>query len=266
MSGVGTWVRYIADGHSSTLFATLAGFSLMLMAGRMEPKTGLAGRQAMARIAIRAVVLVALGTGLAMAFGDAVIIGFYGVYFLVCMPLLRLSGRTLAIIAVGLALVTPQLAFVLKAVLSESVQQSINAYDPLEKLSGVGVIDLLVTGFYPTIPWMSFVVAGMALARFDLSDTAVRRRLAAFGAAITAAAYGLALLWRARARCGVFRRARRPAARRPAGRRRPSKAAGPSTTSRRPRNCCRPSRTAAPRSTSSAASASRSSLSWARRH
>jgi uncharacterized membrane protein len=68
-TGVGSWIRYLADGHSSVLFATLAGFSLMLLAGRREPKTGLAGRQAKARIAIRAVVLLALGTALAVEYG-----------------------------------------------------------------------------------------------------------------------------------------------------------------------------------------------------
>lgn len=193
-SGVGTWVRYLADGHSSVLFATLAGFSLMLIAGRREPKTGPAGRQAKARIAIRAVILLALGTVLAMEYGGVIILGFYGVYFLVALPLLRLSARTLAVIAAGLALVTPQLAFVLNSLLSESVQQSINAYDPLKKLSEVGVLDLLLTGFYPTITWMSFVVAGMALARLDLSATTVQRHLAALGAALTVGAYGMSLL------------------------------------------------------------------------
>ncbi|MEV0173497.1 DUF418 domain-containing protein [Streptomyces sp. NPDC050803] len=192
--GVGTWVRYLADGHSSVLFATLAGFSLMLIAGRRQPKTGLAGRQAKARIAIRALVLLALGTVLAMEYGGVIILGFYGVYFLLALPLLRLRARTLAIIAAGLALVTPQLAFVLNSLLSESVQQSINAYDPLKKLSEVGVLDLLLTGFYPTITWMSFVVAGMALARLDLSAVSVQRRLAALGAALTVGAYGLSLL------------------------------------------------------------------------
>ncbi|MEU9144111.1 DUF418 domain-containing protein [Streptomyces sp. NPDC048349] len=193
-SGLGTWARYLADGHSSVLFATLAGFSLMLIAGRREPKTGLAGRQAKARIAIRAVILLALGTVLAMEYGGVIILGFYGVYFLLALPLLRLSARTLAVIAAGLALVTPQLAFVLNSLLSESLQQSINAYDPLKKLSEVGVLDLLLTGFYPTITWMSFVVAGMALARLDLSTVAVQRRLAALGAALTVGAYGLSLL------------------------------------------------------------------------
>jgi uncharacterized membrane protein YeiB len=192
--GVASWIRYLADGHSSVLFATLAGFSLMLIAGRFEPKTGLAGRQAKARIAIRAVVLLALGTAMAMEYGGVIILGFYGVYFLLALPLVRLSAKVLAMIAAGLALVTPQLAYVLTTGLSETVQQSINAYDPLHRLSEVGVLDLLLTGFYPTITWMSFVVAGMALARLDLSAAAVQRRLAALGAGLVVGAYGLSLL------------------------------------------------------------------------
>ncbi|MEU0248601.1 DUF418 domain-containing protein [Streptomyces sp. NPDC006235] len=192
--GVASWVRYLADGHSSVLFATLAGFSLMLLAGRREPKTGLAGRQAKARIAIRAVVLLALGTAMAMEYGGVIILGFYGVYFLLALPLVRLRARTLAITAATLALVTPQLAFALNSLLTEPVQQSVSAYDPLHRVSDVGVLDLLLTGFYPTITWMPFVIAGMALARLDLSAAVVQRRVAALGAALTVAAYGMSLL------------------------------------------------------------------------
>jgi uncharacterized membrane protein YeiB len=193
-SGVASWIRYISDGHSSVLFATLAGFSLMLLAGRREPKAGLAGRQAKARIAIRAVALLALGTVMAMEYGGVIILGFYGVYFLLALPLVRLRVRTLAIIAAAFALVTPQLAFALTSLLTPSVQQSINTYDPLRHLSEVGVLDLLLTGFYPALTWMSFVIAGMALGRLDLSSGTVQRRLAAFGAALTATAYGMSLL------------------------------------------------------------------------
>ncbi|MFB6847866.1 DUF418 domain-containing protein [Streptomyces sp. NPDC056373] len=192
--GIGSWVRYLADGHSSVLFATLAGFSLMLIAGRFEPKTGPAGRQAKARIAIRAVILLALGTVMAMEYGGVIILGFYGVYFLLALPLVRLGAGTLAMIAAGLALVMPQLAFVLTTGLSESVQQSINAYDPLRHLSEVGVLDLLLTGFYPALTWMPFVIAGMALGRMDLSAAAVQRRLAALGAGLVVGAYGSSLL------------------------------------------------------------------------
>ncbi|NUS77624.1 MAG: DUF418 domain-containing protein [Streptomyces sp.] len=192
--GVASWVRYMAEGHSSVLFATLAGFSLMLIAGRQEPKTGLAGRQARARIVIRAVVLLTLGTVMAMEYGGVIILGFYGVYFLLALPLVRLRARTLAIIAATLALVTPQLAYVLNSWMSDSVRQSINAYDPLHRLSEVGVLDLLLTGFYPALTWLPFVISGMALGRLDLSSGAVQRRLAALGAALVVAAYGMSLL------------------------------------------------------------------------
>ncbi|MDX3752286.1 DUF418 domain-containing protein [Streptomyces sp. AK08-02] len=193
-TGVASWIRYLADGHSSVLFATLAGFSLMLLAGRREPKTGLAGRQAKARIAIRAVILLALGTAMAMEYGGVIILGFYGVYFLLALPLVRLGARTLAIIAAAFALVAPQLAFVLTSLLTPSVQESVNAYDPLRRLSEVGVLDLLLTGFYPALTWMSFVIAGMAMGRLDLSSTTVQKRLAALGAALITAAYGMSLL------------------------------------------------------------------------
>ncbi|UFS98228.1 DUF418 domain-containing protein [Nocardia huaxiensis] len=193
-SGVGSWVRYLTDGRSSILFATLAGFSLMLIAGRRQPKTGRAGRQAKARIAIRALILIALGTGMAMAYGDVVILAFYGVYFLLAIPLVRLSAKTLALIAAALALVTPQLGFVLRSVLTEPVQRTVDAYDPLEKLSGVGILDLLLTGMYPTLTWMPFVIAGMALARPDLAAGAVQARVAALGAGLTVFGYGLSRL------------------------------------------------------------------------
>ncbi|CAL9521106.1 hypothetical protein SUDANB96_03869 [Streptomyces sp. enrichment culture] len=56
------------------------------------------------------------------------------------------------------------------------------------------MLDLLLTGFYPALTWMSFVIAGMALGRVDLSSGTVQRRLAALGAALTVTAYGMSLL------------------------------------------------------------------------
>ncbi|WP_083914344.1 DUF418 domain-containing protein [Nocardia concava] len=193
--GVGSWIRYLVDGRSSILFATLAGFSLVLIAGRRQPKTGRTGRQAKARIAIRALVLIALGTVMTMFYGDVVILAFYGVYFLAALPLAKYSAKTLAIIASALALITPQLAFVLRSLLSEPVRHAIDAYDPLEKLSSVGVLDLLLTGMYPTITWLPFIIAGMALARLDLSVPAVQARVAVLGATLTLLGYGLSRLF-----------------------------------------------------------------------
>lgn len=194
VDGVGAWVRGLAEGRSSALFATLAGFSLMLISGRLEPKTGLAGRQAKARIAIRAVVLLALGTVMAMAYGGVVILAFYGLYFLLALPLVRLPARTLAIIAATLAVVMPPLAFGVRTLLTEPVTAALKAYDPLDRIGGVGILDLLLTGFYPAITWMAFVIAGMALGRLDLAAGSVRRRLAALGPALVVFAYGTSWL------------------------------------------------------------------------
>ncbi|GAB2857297.1 heparan-alpha-glucosaminide N-acetyltransferase domain-containing protein [Lentzea nigeriaca] len=192
--GVGAWVHHVAEGRSSALFATLAGFSLMLIAGRLEPKTGLAGRQAKARIAIRAVILLALGTVMAMAYGGVVILAFYGLYFLLALPLVRLSAKALAITAAGLAVGMPLLAFTLRSLLTEDVSAALKAYDPLDHIGGIGVLDLLLTGFYPAIPWMAFVVSGMALGRLDLSSSTVRRKLAVFGPVLAVFAYGTSWL------------------------------------------------------------------------
>ncbi|WP_307629321.1 DUF418 domain-containing protein [Streptomyces turgidiscabies] len=193
--GVGNWLLELSSGRASALFATLAGFSIMLIAGRLEPKTGLAGCQARARIVIRAAVLLVVGTALAMTnFGGAEILSFYAVYFLLALPLVRLRATTLATIAVTLALVTPQLAFGLKSLLDQSTVNTIDSYDPLARLSDVGLVDILLTGLYPAITWMTFVVTGMALGRLDLASGAVRRRLALLGPALIALGYGVSWL------------------------------------------------------------------------
>ncbi|MFE6613362.1 DUF418 domain-containing protein [Amycolatopsis sp. NPDC057786] len=192
VGGFGGWLLGLAEGRASALFATLAGFSLMLIAGRLEPKTGVAARQARARIGIRAVILFVMGTLLAMTdAGTVVILAYYGVYFLLALPLLRLRAKTLAIIAAVLAVVTPLAKFGLTALVSGPVMETVNAYDPLKRLSEVGVLDLLLSGLYPTITWMTFVVAGMALGRADIDSSAVRRKLASIGAALIAFGYGV---------------------------------------------------------------------------
>lgn len=189
------WLLELAEGRASTLFATLAGFSLMFIVGRQEPKTGTNGRQAKIRVVVRAVILLAVGSALSMtSFGPAVIINYYGVYFLLALPLARLRAKALGIVATGLAVVAPPVAFGLRALLSESFVNGFNAYDPLERLCGVGVLDLLLTGFYPAVTWMPFVIAGMAIGRLDLATRTVQRRLAALGVALTVVGYGLSWL------------------------------------------------------------------------
>ncbi|MFI9024135.1 DUF418 domain-containing protein [Streptomyces sp. NPDC053560] len=183
----------IARGRSSALFALLAGFSIVLITGRPEPRTGRAGRQAMTRVAIRAVVLLVLGTALtALDTSIDVILAYYAVAFIVALPLYRLGAGALATIAAATALVFPQDLFLLKVwIAGSSWGDVVDAHDPLRAVNGYdGVMDLLFTGSYPVLTWIPFLIAGMAVARLDLTRTVVRLRLAYTGAALAVLGYG----------------------------------------------------------------------------
>jgi uncharacterized membrane protein YeiB len=181
--GVIGFLMEAAQGRSSALFAVLAGFAVALITGRRTPKTGLAGRQAVAKVIIRAVILIALGTALTMTGTPVVpILAFYGLFFLLVLPLYRLGARPLALIAAGWALVGPQLLYALKPVVGGRVFLSYGQAD--------GPVSLFFTGGYPALTWVPFVIAGMALARCDLAATSVRIRLALTGVALAVTGYG----------------------------------------------------------------------------
>ncbi|AOR30911.1 hypothetical protein BFF78_07475 [Streptomyces fodineus] len=182
-----------ARGRCSALFALLAGFSLVIITGRPHPRTGRAGRQAMARIVIRAIVLAVLGYALTALDTDvAVILSFYGLLFLAVLPLYRLRAGTLALIAAAGALVMPLLLYAVRSSIEGgSWADAVAARDPLARLTGTdGFIELLFTGEYPVLTWMPFLVAGMAVARLDLIRPGVRSRLALAGGGLALLGYG----------------------------------------------------------------------------
>ncbi|MFD7706005.1 DUF418 domain-containing protein [Streptomyces sp. NPDC059785] len=187
------FVLEAARGRSSALFALLAGFSLVIITGRPHPRTGRAGRQAVARVVLRAVALMVLGYVLtALDTEVEVILSFYGLLFLAVLPLYRLRAATLALIAAASALIMPQLLYAVRVSIEDGDwADTVVAHDPLARLSGTdGLVELLFTGSYPVLTWMPFLVAGMAVARLDLGRPAVRARLALTGGALALLGYG----------------------------------------------------------------------------
>ncbi|MFC9502637.1 DUF418 domain-containing protein [Streptomyces sp. NPDC057002] len=188
--GATGFLMELTHGRASALFAFLAGFSIMLITGRRTPKRGRAGRQAVAKVVIRALVLLVLGTALTLTDTPVeVILAFYGLYFLLVLPLYRLSARPLAIIAAAGALVLPQVLYVVQGALNSGENEGpvgIWAWPA----DADGIVSLLFTGTYPALTWIPFVIAGMAVARLDLAATAVRIRLAVTGVALALLGYG----------------------------------------------------------------------------
>jgi uncharacterized membrane protein YeiB len=185
-----TFFMQLPHGRSSALFATLAGLSLVLIAGGHRPKTGRPLRQAVVKIAIRAVLLLALGTWLtATGTSIVVILAFYGLYFLLALPFIKLRARTLTILAVVFGLGGPLLGQWLWT-MDLSWRESFDANDPLAGWGGDGLLSLALNGTYPAMSWMAYVFAGMALGRLDVAKKAVRIRLAIIGPALGLLGYG----------------------------------------------------------------------------
>jgi uncharacterized membrane protein len=171
----------LTHGRSSVLFAMLAGLSLALITGRHEPD---ATWRHGVRIAIRAIVLVVLGTFLTLLGTPiAVILAYYGVYFLLALPFLRLRAAALFSVAAVVALVGPVLS-----ILARGEWRTWD--DPLEKFSGEGALQILLTGYYPAVTWMAYVLVGMGVGRLDLKSASVRLRLAVAGPVMIVLGYG----------------------------------------------------------------------------
>ncbi|WP_405690207.1 DUF418 domain-containing protein [Streptomyces sp. NBC_00057] len=187
------WAMELARGRSAALFALLAGFSLILLTGRPQPRTGRAGRQAVVRVLIRSAVLIALGYALVALDTDVdVILAAYGLLFVLTLPLYRLRAATLTVIAAAAALVMPQVLYLIRiAVEGGSWADAVIAHDPLARITeSDGFVELFITGPYPVLTWLPFIIAGMAVAKVDLGRPDVLTELAMCGGALAVLGYG----------------------------------------------------------------------------
>ncbi|WP_046471714.1 heparan-alpha-glucosaminide N-acetyltransferase domain-containing protein [Allosalinactinospora lopnorensis] len=172
----------LTRGNSSALFAFLAGVSLALMTGRGVPLSGTPLSRAAGRILVRAVALALLGGALDLLDAPvAVILTYYGGYFVLALPLLRLRARALMVTAAIIGVVGPQASFVGRSLFIEGTT--------VREGSISGIADFLATGYYPACTFMAFVVAGMAVGRLDLRSPRVRGWLAGAGAVLSALGY-----------------------------------------------------------------------------
>ena len=168
----GTWPG-IVQGRSSILFATLAGVSIGIVTGGRTPWTGEGMATVRGRLVARAFLLWVLGVLLiSTEVPILVILPAYAILFLVAIPFTGFRARTLFVIAGGLALVTPFLATFI---------------DTLPMWDGVtgDFLGRLIGWNYPFVSWITFVLAGLAVARAGLRRTRVQVWLVIAGAVLT---------------------------------------------------------------------------------
>ncbi|MFI6577639.1 DUF418 domain-containing protein [Nocardiopsis sp. NPDC050513] len=105
-----SWVGTAVSGRSAALFSFLAGLSLVLVAGRTRPGRREDRNRVRVKVAVRAILLIALGYALATLGSLAVILHFYGLFFLLAIPLLWLRIRHLLVVGAAVLLIGPQVA------------------------------------------------------------------------------------------------------------------------------------------------------------
>ncbi|NMR31202.1 heparan-alpha-glucosaminide N-acetyltransferase domain-containing protein [Crystallibacter degradans] len=191
-------VGLVFSGRSSALFAVLAGVGLALLTGGSRPHTGRDLRADRTAITVRAAFIGLVGMLLGyLNVNIAIIMVHYAVLFLCALPFLHLRLRVLAAWAGGWLLLSPVLAFVLRPWALENVQPAgvlehnvviEDFFTPAALLS-----DLFLTGFYPVLQWLSYILIGLAIGRLDLLRTTIQLRLLAGG--IAAAASAKAVSW-----------------------------------------------------------------------
>ena len=170
----------VAGGRASALFAVLAGTTLALASGGRTPFRGRALGLAAAGLAARALLVALLGLWLGgLDSGIAVILTYYGVLFLLGLPFLALRARTLAVLAGTWLVASPVVSHLLRPELPP--RRFANAsFDQLGQPELL-VSELLVTGYYPVLTWLTYLFAGLALGRSDLARRTVQGGLLAGG-------------------------------------------------------------------------------------
>lgn len=176
--------HHVAGGRSAALFAVLAGVGIALSSGGPQPWTGRRLNGARRAVAARALVVMALGLTLALT--DVrllVILPYYGVLFLVALPVLGWRARRLAVLASVAAVTTPVVSHLLR-----QGQDSVIAANPewsdLLTVPGDTLRVLLLTGTYPVLTWSTYLFAGLAVGRLDLARAPVARMLVLVGAGL----------------------------------------------------------------------------------
>ena len=185
-----TFVQQLAGGRASALFAVLAGVSLALMTGGSSPVRGREREAAAGGLVVRALIVAGIGMALGgLGSGIAIILTYYGLLFLLGIPFLRLRARSLAVLSGIWLLVVPVLSHLLRPHLPDPTLAS----PRFEMLTAPWqlVTELAFTGYYPVVPWMAYLLAGMAVGRLDLSRTSNAVRVLVSGALVAAASWFL---------------------------------------------------------------------------
>ncbi|GAA1214663.1 heparan-alpha-glucosaminide N-acetyltransferase domain-containing protein [Pseudonocardia alaniniphila] len=168
---------------AAAAFVVVAGISLALSFGGDQPLHGRGRTVIRAVIAVQAVLIVVIGLVLGFSNHTTVILTSYGLLCLLTIPLLGCRPNLLARIAALVMVIAPLIA---TATLDSGAAGSEGNLTFTSLIVGPSgwITGLFVTGSYPVLSYLAFIIAGMAIGRLDLSSVQAVARLFVGGLAL----------------------------------------------------------------------------------
>ena len=182
-----TWSHLFSSGDAVALFALLAGVGLALSSGGRFPHTGRWLAADRMGVVMRAVLIAVVGLGIgalmpADAPADNLLI-YYGVFLLLAIPFLHLSATALFVCAAISWIVGPLLMQGLAEILPAYTFSNPTFANGVEEPAGT-ISQLLLTGTYSVLPYLTCLLVGLGLGRMHLRDTGIQGRLLTVGAGL----------------------------------------------------------------------------------
>ena len=183
-------------GRSAALFALLAGVSLAFTSGGRTAHTGRAMNATGAGILVRAGLITALGLAINPLIPGATaeeipainILIYYGAFFVLAIPFLSLSAKALFGWAAVFALAAPVLMHATREALSAAAALNPGFVD-LAAAPGATLAHLLLTGTYPALPYLAYLLVGLGIGRLNLAGIQVQVGLLLVGLGVAVVAW-----------------------------------------------------------------------------
>ncbi|HKU02733.1 MAG TPA: heparan-alpha-glucosaminide N-acetyltransferase domain-containing protein [Arthrobacter sp.] len=190
-----TWIGLAFSGRAAALFAVLAGVGLALSTGKDTPPGGAQLSAARRGVALRALVVAAVGLTLGgLEVNVAIILVHYALLFLCILPFLGLGVKPLCAWAAGWILASPVLAYLLRPWLLAPEPPLKLGHNPAWEDLGTPsrlLADVFFTGYYPVFQWLSYLLVGLVIGRLALGKAVIPVLLLAIGTAVAVAAKAL---------------------------------------------------------------------------
>src|SRR5919112_4847737 len=183
-----TWIGLTFSGRAAALFAVLAGVGLALSTGKHKPLQGPELSGARRGVALRALVIAAVGLALGgLEVNLAIILVHYVVLFLCILPFLGMELKRLCAWAAGWILASPVLASLLRPWLLGAEPPLKLGHNPSWEDLGTPtalLADLFFTGYYPVFQWLSYLLVGLVIGRLMLTKALVPVLLLGIGTGV----------------------------------------------------------------------------------